>query len=46
MNPDIAAFVVPREADLGDGFIVRRVLPSAAWRSVGPFVRSAVDIRA
>jgi len=49
MNPDIAAIVVPRQADLGDGFIVRRVLPSAAWRSVGPFVfvdHMAAELRA
>lgn len=49
VNPDIAAIVVPRQADLGDGFIVRRVLPSAAWRSVGPFVfvdHMAAELRA
>jgi redox-sensitive bicupin YhaK (pirin superfamily) len=28
----------PRVRDLGDGFIVRRALPSAECRSVGPFV--------
>lgn len=27
-----------REKDLGDGFVVRRVLPAAACRSVGPFI--------
>jgi hypothetical protein len=30
--------VVPRTADLGDGFTVRRALPSAQSRMVGPFV--------
>jgi len=30
--------VVPRSSDLGDGFTVRRALPSAERRMVGPFV--------
>jgi redox-sensitive bicupin YhaK (pirin superfamily) len=30
--------IVPRPSDLGDGFYVRRALPSAARRAVGPFV--------
>ena len=30
--------IVPRSRDLGDGFQVRRVLPSKDVRSVGPFV--------
>jgi len=30
--------IVPRVHDLGDGFQVRRALPAAARRSVGPFV--------
>jgi redox-sensitive bicupin YhaK (pirin superfamily) len=30
--------IVPRERDLGDGFVVRRVLPFAKRRLVGPFV--------
>ena len=30
--------VEPRLHDLGDGFVVRRLLPSAARRRVGPFV--------
>src|SRR4051794_36994618 len=34
----IKAMVVPRTADLGDGFTVRRALPSAQSRMVGPFV--------
>ena len=34
----IKALVVPRTADLGDGFTVRRALPSAQSRMVGPFV--------
>jgi redox-sensitive bicupin YhaK (pirin superfamily) len=34
----VTAVVVPRTSDLGDGFTVRRALPSAAQRLVGPFV--------
>ena len=34
----IKALVVPRTADLGDGFTVRRALPSVQSRMVGPFV--------
>ena len=34
----IKQVVVPRTADLGDGFAVRRALPSAQSRMVGPFV--------
>jgi redox-sensitive bicupin YhaK (pirin superfamily) len=34
----IKQVVVPRTADLGDGFTVRRALPSAQSRMVGPFV--------
>jgi redox-sensitive bicupin YhaK (pirin superfamily) len=30
--------ITPRPSDLGDGFMVRRALPSAARRTVGPFV--------
>jgi redox-sensitive bicupin YhaK (pirin superfamily) len=30
--------IVPRTADLGDGFTVRRALPSAQSRMVGPFI--------
>jgi redox-sensitive bicupin YhaK (pirin superfamily) len=33
-----ATLIAPREHDLGGGFRVRRLLPSAACRSVGPFV--------
>src|SRR5437764_10390750 len=36
--PDIETVVVPRTADLGGGFHVRRALPSAERRMVGPFV--------
>jgi len=32
------AVIVPRTRDLGDGFTVRRALPAAERRSVGPFV--------
>jgi len=34
----IKTVIVPRSADLGDGFMVRRALPSAQSRMVGPFV--------
>src|SRR6201991_549799 len=34
----IKTVVVPRTADLGDGFTVRRALPSIQSRMVGPFV--------
>ncbi|MEP7057712.1 MAG: pirin family protein [Caldimonas sp.] len=37
-RPEIEAVVIPRTADLGDGFTVRRALPSAQRRMVGPFV--------
>jgi redox-sensitive bicupin YhaK (pirin superfamily) len=34
----IETIVIPRTADLGDGFTVRRALPSVERRMVGPFV--------
>jgi len=34
----LVTLIEPRVSDLGDGFAVRRVLPSAKCRSVGPFV--------
>jgi redox-sensitive bicupin YhaK (pirin superfamily) len=34
----LAAVIVPRTRDLGDGFEVRRALPSEQCRVVGPFV--------
>src|SRR5436305_1508403 len=34
----LEAVIVPRTRDLGDGFQVRRALPSAERRMVGPFV--------
>jgi redox-sensitive bicupin YhaK (pirin superfamily) len=34
----IKAVIVPRTADLGDGFTVKRALPSVQSRMVGPFV--------
>ncbi|HEY7903034.1 MAG TPA: pirin family protein [Casimicrobiaceae bacterium] len=34
----VEAVVVPRTSDLGDGFVVRRALPSESRRMVGPFV--------
>jgi redox-sensitive bicupin YhaK (pirin superfamily) len=35
---DLAQVVLPSVRDLGDGFQVRRALPSAQRRSVGPFI--------
>jgi redox-sensitive bicupin YhaK (pirin superfamily) len=37
-TPAVETVVVPRTSDLGDGFTVRRALPSAQRRMVGPFV--------
>ena len=37
-GPGVEAVVVPRTSDLGDGFVVRRALPSESRRMVGPFV--------
>ena len=34
----LEALLIPRTRDLGDGFQVRRVLPAARRRTVGPFV--------
>jgi redox-sensitive bicupin YhaK (pirin superfamily) len=36
--PDAPQVILPRVHDLGDGFQVRRALPSAMRRMVGPFV--------
>ncbi len=36
--PDVALMIAPRTRDLGDGFLVRRILPYAKRRMVGPFV--------
>ncbi len=30
--------IIPQTRDLGDGFVVRRALPSEQRRMVGPFV--------
>jgi redox-sensitive bicupin YhaK (pirin superfamily) len=38
MSAAIETIIVPRTRDLGDGFEVRRVLPSVERRTVGPFV--------
>jgi redox-sensitive bicupin YhaK (pirin superfamily) len=38
MSSTFEAVIVPRTRDLGDGFEVRRVLPSPQRRTVGPFV--------
>lgn len=35
VNPVV---IVPRQSDLGDGFTVRRALPSAQRRTIGPYV--------
>ena len=37
-QPALETLIVPRTRDLGDGFEVRRALPSAQRRMVGPFV--------
>ena len=34
----VATVIVPRERDLGEGFTVRRALPAAQQRMVGPFI--------
>ncbi|HWA39650.1 MAG TPA: pirin family protein [Burkholderiales bacterium] len=34
----LEALITPRSRDLGDGFLVRRALPAAERRMVGPFV--------
>ncbi|WP_415835082.1 pirin family protein, partial [Corallococcus soli] len=36
--PSLETLIVPRVRDLGDGFTVRRALPSARRRMVGPFI--------
>jgi redox-sensitive bicupin YhaK (pirin superfamily) len=38
MSSTVEALIEPQTRDLGDGFEVRRVLPSAQRRTVGPFV--------
>src|ERR1700676_3500890 len=37
-NSAVETVIIPRTRDLGDGFEVRRALPSAQRRTVGPFV--------
>src|ERR1700746_532117 len=37
-NAALESVIVPRTRDLGDGFNVRRALPSAQRRMVGPFI--------
>ena len=37
-NAELESVIMPRTRDLGDGFEVRRALPSAQRRTVGPFV--------
>ena len=36
--PDVEILIAPRSRDLGDGFFVRRILPFAKRRMVGPFI--------
>ncbi|MBP7065642.1 pirin family protein [Ferrovibrio sp.] len=38
MSEMVEMLIQPRKQDLGDGFVVRRVLPFAKRRHVGPFV--------
>jgi hypothetical protein len=38
VSDPVAVVLEPRERDLGDGFHVRRVLPSSKRRAVGPFI--------
>lgn len=38
MTKTIERVIKPREKDLGDGFIVRRILPFHAQKMVGPFI--------
>lgn len=38
MSEVVEMLIQPRKQDLGDGFVVRRVLPFAKRRHVGPFV--------
>ncbi|USI71681.1 pirin family protein [Sphingomonas morindae] len=37
-NPSVETIILPPVRDLGDGFTVRRALPSAHRRMVGPFI--------
>jgi redox-sensitive bicupin YhaK (pirin superfamily) len=37
-EPEVETLLEPRDRDLGDGFVVRRLLPAAKRRAVGPFV--------
>src|SRR5262245_7571351 len=37
VEPEVEALLTPRDRDLG-GFVVRRLLPASAHRTVGPFV--------
>jgi redox-sensitive bicupin YhaK (pirin superfamily) len=38
MDAPAHVMIEPKQHDLGDGFVVRRMLPSARRRAVGPFV--------
>lgn len=38
MTNEVDIVVIPRSSDLGDGFMVKRALPSGQRRMVGPFV--------
>jgi redox-sensitive bicupin YhaK (pirin superfamily) len=35
---EVEGVIEPRDRDLGDGFVVRRLLPAPSWRAIGPFV--------
>jgi redox-sensitive bicupin YhaK (pirin superfamily) len=37
-EPAIETLLEPRDRDLGNGFVVRRLLPASAQRAVGPFI--------
>jgi redox-sensitive bicupin YhaK (pirin superfamily) len=37
-EPEVEVMLEPRDRDLGDGFVVRRLLPAAKQRAVGPFL--------
>ena len=38
MSKSMEQIIKPREKDLGDGFVVRRILPFHSRRKVGPFI--------
>jgi redox-sensitive bicupin YhaK (pirin superfamily) len=38
VEPEVESILTPRDRDLGGGFVVRRLLPAARQRAVGPYV--------